>query len=227
MIPTKLAPLIFAALLVLVAGGCANPSRSTALAGRSGSFQRTRAPEELRVYEGPLSITVDAENGYGSLEIPQTGKRPLSLFIADEHLAKLETTDKALRHEVRYWYRDERWSSVLVIGQGELVSVRNSSGVILDLSRCTRHETNMVRRPVPIVYGLPMGDFLKAMNRDFPHPAFELGGCVIDDGGPKRRAPLCLRPMRRRGQSLVRLLRGRSQVGTVRARPGIPLRSSS
>ena len=185
MIPTKLAPLIFVALLVLVVGGCANPSRSTALAGRGGSFQRTRAPEELRVYEGPLSITVDAENGYGSLAIPQTGKRPLSLFIADEHLAKLETTDKALRHEVRYWYRDERWSSVLVIGQGELVSVRNSSGVILDLSRCTRHETNMVRRPVPIVYGLPMGDFLKAMNRDFPHPAFELGGCVIDDGAPK------------------------------------------
>jgi hypothetical protein len=185
MIPPKLAPFVVGTLLVLVAGGCSNPSHSTSFSGRLGSFQRTRTAEELRRYEGPLSITVDDKNGYGALEIPQTGKRPLSLFIADEHLAKLETTDKALRHEVRYWYRDERWPSDLVIGQGELVSVRNSSGVIVDLSRCTRHETNMVRRPVPIVYGLPMGDFLKAMKRDFPHPAFELGGCVIDGGDPK------------------------------------------
>jgi hypothetical protein len=179
----KLRPLVLVALLASGSVGCS--SRSTALAGRSGPFQRTRTPEELRVYEGPLSITIDAGNGYGSLEIPQADRRPLSLFIASAHLAKLETTDKARRHEVRYWYHDERWSSELVMGQGELVSVRNPSGVILDLSRCTRHDTDMVRRPVPIIYGLPMGDFLKAMNRDFPHPAFELGGCVVDDGAPK------------------------------------------
>jgi hypothetical protein len=179
----KLGPLVLVALLASGSGGCS--SRSSTLPGRSGPFQRTRTPEALRVYEGPLSITVDAENGYGSLEIPQTGEKPLSLFIASEHLTKLETTDKARRHEVRYWYHDERWSSDLVMGRGELVSVRNPSGVILDLSRCTRHETDMVRRPVPIIYGLPMGDFLKAMNRDFPHPAFELGGCVVDDGAPK------------------------------------------
>jgi hypothetical protein len=126
----KLGPLVLVALLASGSGGCS--SRSSTLPGRSGPFQRTRTPEALRVYEGPLSITVDAENGYGSLEIPQTGEKPLSLFIASEHLTKLETTDKARRHEVRYWYHDERWSSDLVMGRGELVSVRNPSGVILD-----------------------------------------------------------------------------------------------
>lgn len=186
MIPLKLAPFALGTLLALAslaASGCS--SHSATLPGRTGPFQRTRTPEELRVYEGPLLITVDATNGYGSLEIPQSNKKPLSLFIARKHLAKLETTDNARRHEVRYWYHDERWSSDLVTGQGELDSVRDPSGVILDLSRCTRHETDMVRRPVPISYGLPMGDFLKAMNRDFPHPAFTLGGCVVDEGTPK------------------------------------------
>ncbi len=185
MISPNLTPFILGALLVLAAGACSNSSRSTSHSIRLGSFNRTRTAEELRIFNGPLTITVDPQDGYGSVTIPGTDKAPLSLFLFPDDLSKLRALDKTQPYEVRYWYHEEGWLPDTMFGRGELASIRNAAGVILDRSRCAVHDFDMVRRPVPISYGMPMREQMDAMKRDFPHPAFTLGGCVIDEGAPK------------------------------------------
>jgi hypothetical protein len=183
MIPAK--PLLFliGALLTLAAADCAR--HSTLLPARLGPAKTIRTAEEIRLYQGPLSITVDTELGYGNLGIPQAEQESFSLFIAPEDLPKLDKLDKTQPYEVRYWYYEESWGSGTRFRRGELVSIRNASGTVLDRSRCALHNLDMARRPVPITYGLPMREFVEAMKCDFPNPAFMLGGCVITDDSRK------------------------------------------
>lgn len=184
MSPSKFTPLVLGALLALAASGCAG--HATSLSGRLEPVKHTRTPEELRIHKGPLSIAVDPTYGYGNLNVPQPKQQSFSLFIPSEAMPKLEKLDKNQPFEVRYWYHEQSFFDDVMIGGGELVSIRDASGTILDLSRCELHTVDMIRRPVPIIHGLPMREFLEARNRDFPHPASILGGCVVDEGSPKK-----------------------------------------
>lgn len=179
----------FALLTLLTLGGCTtkptrpSPSPTTELPPRTAT---TRTTEELRVFRGPLSVRKDSEYNFGHLEnIPNGSARPLSLFLTAEELARLETVDKTRPFEIRYWYHEEIFFQRSALGHGELVSIGNDAGLIIDRTVCPLHKATMKRRLVPVSYGYPMGEFMEAAERDFPHAAFTLGGCVMSNNSPK------------------------------------------
>ena len=175
---------VFTSLGLLLLGGCCTrpprPAPPTAL------IQSPRAPtaEKLRVVRqciGPLKRT-EFDTPY--LEVPGRDG-PVQLYLREEERSRLGAEDPSQPLEIRYWYREETLFSGSVFGRGELASIRNAQAVILDRAICHRHNETMVRRPVPIEYGLPLREFMDTANRDFPHAAFQLGGCCVDTNSPQ------------------------------------------
>lgn len=174
--------LILALLLGLA--GC----QSTSLRDRDGTFslKRERTAETLVRLTCELNLQRADDDGiYWNLIVPYGPDRRLSLFLSGENAALLLQKQTGGPVEVSFWYHEERVSNPkLVFARGELVTVRDQNGPILDLTVCEVHGDAMTRKAVPISYGLPMREFAEAL-AGFPHAPLMLGGCVVMHDDPK------------------------------------------
>lgn len=148
-----------------------------------------RTAEELRTVRQPLEKLIAGEAGDESLSVPGASGKPVSLFLNADETSRLKAADRRQAIEVRYWYHEADYRSGSlgfgdVIGEADLESVRDGETVIIDRTRCRLHNQVMTRRLVPISYGLPMRKFIEAIYNEFPHPATQLGGCVISNDSP-------------------------------------------
>ena len=65
----------------------------------------------------------------------------------------------------------------------EVETIKDGSNVLYDAGICPLHKTKMERGEIEIHYGLPMGDFMEAMDNEFyGGPGFTLGGCCVGPG---------------------------------------------
>lgn len=183
MFPTPLRCLcLMLPLLGLV--GC----QSSSLMVRDGTFasKRERTAEKLvRVTcELDLQRAEDSTWPYRELFVPYGPKHGMWLIVSEEHATALLLKQTRGPFEISFWYHEEtrsHWDSAFP--HGELVAVRNQDGVVLDLSVCEIHGDTMTRQAVPILYGLPLGNFAEALARS-PHAPLILGGCVTMTGDP-------------------------------------------
>jgi len=73
---------------------------------------------------------------------------------------------------------DFTWSS-------EIETIRDGDALLYDAAICPLHHTRMARTDIEISYGLPMREFLDAMEQFHGGPGFRLGGCVVSDISPR------------------------------------------
>ena len=86
---------------------------------------------------------------------------------------------KTVMRRYKSGYEDVWWYS-------ELESVSDGAEVYYDARICPLHKTQMERGEIEIRYGLPMADFMEAMEKEFyGGPGFELGGCCVT---PEKKA---------------------------------------
>ena len=77
----------------------------------------------------------------------------------------------------------------------EIETIKDGSNVLYDARICPLHKTKMERGEIEISYGLPVPEFIEAMDKDFyGGPGFTLGGCCV--GSEKNtvgyRCPDCI-----------------------------------
>ncbi|MFA6290033.1 MAG: hypothetical protein WC661_21825 [Opitutaceae bacterium] len=84
------------------------------------------------------------------------------------------------------WGNVAKYGAVLVVGFFAApyvwVSIGGLIGLVVAFVLITA--VWMTRRLVPIGYGLPMPEFLEAMNLKFPNAALQMGGCCVSDSDP-------------------------------------------
>ena len=180
---------------VAVAGCASKPKRPEQSINILGSNKVTRTAEELRLVRQSLPLLKNTEFGHVQLDLPCGKGETVCLFLEPAEATQLKATDKHQVFEIRYWYSEDRSDYGSVYPRGALESIRDGQAVIVDRTRCQLHDQVMTRRPVHISYGLPMREFMEALNHDFPNAAVQLGGCVIMNDSPRETpayvCPVC------------------------------------
>lgn len=166
--------------------GCQSQPRTTV------DHYRLEPPKHERTAEKLVRVTCELDLQRANrpwldweLFVPYGPKHRMPLSVSEEHAATLLLKQTRGPFEISFWYHEikrSHWNSALP--HGELVAVRDQDGVVLDLSVCEIHGDTMIRKAVPILYGLPLKNFADALQR-FPHSPLVLGGCVTMHDDPK------------------------------------------
>jgi hypothetical protein len=133
---------------------------------------------------------IQSKGDYSLLLLPAIKGRPIEVICGVEFSPWYATLPRGKKVTFTVWQTKEvsrhtragkedfTWSS-------EIETIRDGDTVLYDAALCPLHHTRMVRADIEISYGLPMREFLDAMEQFHGGPGFTLGGCVVSDISPR------------------------------------------
>jgi hypothetical protein len=192
--PRALLALLLAALAGSPQVSCSHRTRPDFAPPRSPSPK----PEETeRTVRQTLVISRDTGSRHDILEVHSpTQPRPIALYLRPGELAALRPVPADAEVEITYWEYPARFTpeprpSLI----GELERVRLGPRLLLDRSRCERHDVKMPRDIATLIYGVPAPEFAQAWENYFPNAALSPGGPVMTAHSPPRTVryvcPIC------------------------------------
>jgi hypothetical protein len=158
------------------------------------------AKPNFKEHSGYRTFEANGPEGQRSIFWPDTAPKPNHLdrdrlYTLD--LLEEEWEPFGIKSDQTFWRQ-------------ELVKMREGEKPLYDASVCRKHQTQMDRRLVKILYGLPsFTPEWKALRENAPNDGTVLGGCTVDSDRPETRTWVCPVCKSIRDQSLARMSRAK------------------